>query len=226
MQLCRPIDISLDLTCCPLYHALGLIAVAVKKGLARRITVFYAEGKYPPAGLSEQPHEIFTSGEWQVAAVPGLSNPWTPGGTRLYVVAVGFEGNKTLRLCERREPDRVIIVFPEPGVFPEYPARTRHQNEALFERFGILDSALIRVNAGDTVGVWKALSRAQGFQETIPDVEYLCCGTKPHGLGMALQVLSNGNGVLCDIIAEERLHTDVKEAGSYWRYDIENLAAL
>ncbi len=222
----RPLDIGIDLTSCPIFHALGLTAFALENGLTRRLSFFYAEGEYPQPAEEDGWHELFTAGDWDVAAIPGLQNPWIPRSSRRYVVSVGFEGNRTLRLCERREPDNIVVLFPDPGVRPEYAERTRSQNASFFDRFALSDEAFLRANAADAIAAWKTLSEANIGGDAEYAVEYLCCGTKPHALGLALRALCSCQGVVSDIVAEERLLTNVKSAGVYWRYDLHDLSAL
>ncbi len=57
-------------------------------------------------------------------------------------------------------------------------------------------------------------------------VEYMCCGTKPHALGIALRSLCTGRGVVSDIVADEHLPTNVIASGVYWRYDIFDVSAI
>ncbi|MDA0919256.1 MAG: hypothetical protein O2945_09320, partial [Planctomycetota bacterium] len=157
---------------------------------------------------------------------PCLRYPWILQPNRMYVVAVGFEGNKTLRLCERREADSVHVLLPDPGVSPEYVDLTRMRNAALVDRFGIADQDLLRANAADAIEAWKVLSEKNVEQFDRYEVEYLCCGTKPHSLGIALRSLCVRHGVVSDVVADERIAADVEPAGVYWRYDIRNLSAL
>jgi hypothetical protein len=225
-RLRRPLHVGIDLTCCPIYYCLGLMAFLFNNGIARRLSLFYAEGEYPEASGREESHELFTAGEWEAVAIPGLQNPWIPRRSRLYLVSVGFEGYKTLRLCERREPDRVVILFPDPGVLPEYVDRTDEQNKLLLDRFSVKENSIIRANAADAVAAWKALTERNAERFDDNTVEYLCCGTKPHSLAIGLRSLCTKQGVVSDIVAEEHLSPNVKASGVYWRYDIFDLSAI
>ncbi len=113
-RLRRPLHVGIDLTCFPIYYCLGLVAYLLNNGIVARLSLFYAEGRYPDQHSGQDENELFTTGEWSAVAIPGLQNPWKPRRTRTYVVSVGFEGYKTLRLCERREPDRLVVLFPDP----------------------------------------------------------------------------------------------------------------
>ena len=225
-RLRRPLDVGIDLTCCPIYYCLGLIAFLFNNGIARRLSLYYAEGEYPEESGRDDCHEMFTAGEWEAVAIPGLQNPWIPRRSRLYLVSVGFEGYKTMRLCERREPDRVVILFPDPGVRPDYVARTLKHNKRLLDRFSVEEDSIIRANAADAVAAWKLLTarNAEDFKDNT--VEYMCCGTKPHSLAIALRSLCTKQGVVSDIVAEEQLSPNVKASGVYWRYDIFDLSAI
>ncbi|MBS0202019.1 MAG: hypothetical protein JSS49_03905 [Planctomycetes bacterium] len=222
----RPLHVGIDLTCCPIYYCLGLMAFLFNNGIARRLSLFYAEGEYPEVNGHEECHELFTAGEWEAVAIPGLQNPWIPRRSRLYLVSVGFEGYKTLRLFERREPDRIVVLFPDPGVLPDYVDRTYKQNKLLLDRFSINEGSIIRANAADAVAAWKALTERNAENFIDNTVEYLCCGTKPHSLAIGLRSLCTKHGVVSDIVAEEQLSPNVKASGVYWRYDIVDLSAI
>jgi hypothetical protein len=225
-RLRRPLDVGIDLTCCPIYYCLGLIAFLLNNGLTRRLSLFYAEGEYPEESIGDNCHELFTAGEWEAVAIPGLQNPWVPKRYRMYLVSVGFEGYKTLRLCERREPDKVALLFPDPGVRTDYVSRTLQHNQLLIDRFSIREDNILRANAADAVEAWKVMTTRNSEDFASSTVEYLCCGTKPHSLAIALRALCTKQGVVSDIIADEHLPTSVKASGVYWRYDIFDLSAL
>lgn len=222
----RPLHVAIDMTCCPPFIALGFLSLVFKGGHAHTASVFYAEGKYPDAGSADEHGELFTIGDWDVEGIPGLVNLWTPGRKRLYVVAVGFEGTKTLRLCERREPDAVVVLLPDPGVQPGYVDRALEQNRLLFERFDIQPPDYLRAGAADVVSAWRTLAESDVLLKRGSDVEFLCCGTKPHSLAMAIHVLSMESGTVCDVIAERSRNRAIEEAGVFWRYDIENRAVV
>jgi hypothetical protein len=225
-----PLEIGIDLTCCPLFVCLGLIAFLLESGVVRRVRVFYAEGAYAVDPANEDPHELFTAGEWSAIAIPGLQYPWSPRRSRTYVIAVGFEGYKTLRLCDRREPDRVVGLFPDPGVYPDYVDRTLRANALLFDRYAVDTTAgsesLIRANAADAVAAWKELTLRNPERFDDYSVEYLCCGTKPHSLAIALRALCTKQGVVSDILADQYLKPSVAASGIFWRYDISDLSAI
>ncbi len=222
----EPLKVGVDLTCVSAYVSLGLVAYLMETGIACKFSAFYAEGSYPEESAIEDEHDLFTAGDWKPVAIPDLRYPWILQPNRMYVVAVGFEGNKTLRLCERREADCIHVLFPDPGVSSEYVEWTRVRNAALIERFGIEDSELLRANAADAIEAWKTLTDRNVEDFDRCEVEYLCCGTKPHSLAIALRSLCTRQGVVSDIVADEKLPADVEPVGVYWRYEIRNGAAL
>ena len=225
-RLRRPLHVGIDLTCFQIYYCLGLVAYLLNNGIIGRMSLFYAEGRYPDKQGGQDGNELFTAGEWSAVAIPGLQNPWKPRRTRMYVVSVGFEGYKTLRLCERREPDRIVVLFPDPGVQPDYVDRCRNLNQPLFDRFSLTQEGIISANAADAVQAWQLMTLRNMEDFENDSVEYMCCGTKPHALGIALRSLCTGKGVVSDIVADEHLPTNVIASGVYWRYDIFDVSAI
>lgn len=222
VEVGRPLDVLLDLSTCPRYYAMGFLAQGIRQGIVATLTCFYAEGEYPPPS-PEDPGEEFTSGRWETRSAPMLAGTADPGNRRLYVVSVGFEGPKTFRAVSSDDPDRVVVLFPDPGVRADYPARTREKNDLLFKEFGIDDSRIVRAPAGDAIAAWRALDEANATQ---PDENpfYLCSGTKPHALAMAIHGLLTERPTVLYAKPVGHKETEISALGVYWSFRIQDLA--
>ncbi|MCH8043055.1 MAG: hypothetical protein IID44_04990 [Planctomycetes bacterium] len=225
-ELARPLRIFIDLSTCPRFLSLGLLSQAVLSGIASEVTVFYSEGDYPEEESEEDQHELFTAGGWDAVPVPGLEGEWDPDKKRAYLVSVGFEGSKTLRLVSRKEPDEVSLLFPDPGVKPEYVDRTRKRNAPLIKRFRIPDDRIIRSDAGDAIEAWKRLEEASIERPDEQNVYYVCCGTKPHSLALALRALTLRYPALLYIVPDRHRVVDVDALGVFWRFDLVDMSSL
>jgi hypothetical protein len=104
----RPISMLLDLSTCPRYYSLGLVATMLLHGIVDRFTILYSEGRYQPLDSDEQ--YAFTGGQWNLVPIPGLLGTPDPGKKEHLLISMGFEGDRTYRAVERREPDRLSLL--------------------------------------------------------------------------------------------------------------------
>lgn len=217
----RPLHVLLDLSTCPRYYAMAFLAQGFREGIVGTLTCFYAEGKYPP-NPPDLAVDQFTAGRWETHSVPGLTGTADPGKRRLYVVSVGFEGSKTFRAVSSDDPDRVLVLFPEPGVDPTYPERTKNNNRLLFTEYGIDEGSLIKAPAGDAIAAWERLAYGSlaGSEE---NPFYLCCGTKPHSLAMALHALIADRTTVLYAKPAGHKEIEIVPSGVYWSYRIEDV---
>jgi hypothetical protein len=222
----RPLRIFVDLSTCPRFYALDLLATCIKRGIAERVSIFYAEGKYPEEKTAADQYELFTAGGWNAAPIPALRGEWDPNKRRSYLVSIGFEGAKTLRLISRAEPDHVSVLFPDPGVYPEYVERTRKNNEQLFRSYAIRENQIVRAPAGDAIAAWRGLTEAALEKESRDNVYYVCCGTKPHSVALGLRALAAGYAAVLYIVPDRHKVVDTTPKGVYWRFDVQDVTAI
>lgn len=222
----RPRRAFIDLSTCPRYYGLGLLAGLFECGFAAEVCVFYAEGEYsldgPPLAAADFP---FSIGQWNTAPIPFLRGAVNPAKRKAFIVSVGFEGVKTARVLSKEDPDRVSLIYPIPGVRPEYEALSLECNAATAEEYGVRENSILRVHAADAVGVWKALgTRALDCAEE--ETYYLCCGTKPHALGMALRALCLKFPTVLYNVPETHTFVEVNPNGVFWRFDLRDVSAM
>ncbi len=218
----RPLNVLLDLSTCPRYYAMGFLAQGMRQGILASLTCFYAEGQYPPPSVEDLGEE-FTAGRWETRSAPMLAGTADPGRKRLYVVSVGFEGPKTFRAVSSDDPDRVVVLFPSPGVRDDYPERTREKNQLLFKEFGIDESRTLNAPAGDAIAAWKILdeSAVAGSDE---NPFYLCSGTKPHSMAMAVHGLLTERPTVLYAKPVGHKETEISPLGVYWIFCFRDLA--
>ena len=222
----RPLRAFIDLSTCPRYYGLGLFAGLFECGFAGEMCVFYAEGEYskqePPPLVADYP---FSIGQWNTVPVPFLRGTVNPTKKKAFVVSVGFEGVKTARVLSREDPGRVSLIYPIPGVRPEYEALALECNAAVAEEFSVQQGSTLRVHAADAIGVWRAMSAGtiDCYEE---ETYYLCCGTKPHALGMALRALCLKFPTVLYNVPEKHTFVEVNSNGVFWRFDIVDISAM
>lgn len=218
----HPMRVLIDLSTCPRYYALALVAGGMRKGLVESVTCFYAEGEYPEPGPTNT-NEQFTAGRWETRDVPYLTGTADPGKDRLYVVSVGFEGSKTFRAVSNDDADRVMILFPRPGVRPEYPDRTLASNRVLYEEYNVRGEDEIAAPAGDAIAAWRALAES-GAVRANENPFYLCCGTKAHSLGMALQALIDDRVTVLYAKPASHKEARITPLNVFWAFRIRDLS--
>lgn len=222
-----PLRILIDLSTCPRYYSLGVFAGAIRCGFAKSISVLYAEGRYQqPEGMHVRADFPFSLGEWRTVPVPYLEGMLNPKRKVYFVISAGFEGFKTSRVLATEDPDRVAILYPIPGTSPGYDADVRTRNLPIVDRYAIPESYQMSVAAGDAVAVWKALGEAQLERPDGENTSYLCCGTKPHALGLAARAICLRYPTVLYNVPDKHAPLDVYPTGVYWRYDFEDLSAL
>lgn len=220
----RSLKVLIDLSACPRYYSLGVLALCLSERLADSVTIFYAEGLYKE---DRDRHEFaFTGGRWKLVPVPYLSGLCDPGKERFYLVSIGFEGMRTLRAVTRADPDRVSLLFPNPGFRPEYVEITRKNNEELINEYRIPQEQIVESSAGDAIAAWKALDDLSLDRPADENSYYLCSGTKPHSVALALRALALEYPAVLYNIPEEHAVHETEPSGTFWRFDIRDLSAL
>lgn len=217
----HPIRLFLDLSTCPRYYAAGILAACFKSGLASFVSVFYAEGHYP-----DEAEVTFTYGQWRTVAVPELDGRYDPRNRRFFLVSVGWEGWRTLRVVSRADPDRVSILFPKPGFEKKYVEEAMKVNADLINRYCIPNNHIVNARAGDAVAAWKALNDAHVEERGGENVSYLMTGTKPHAIALALRAIVLEEPTVLYVVPEEHSVLRTVPNGIYWQFDIRDVTVL
>jgi hypothetical protein len=219
-DLDRPLRMLVDLSAMPRYFSLGALALGLDENVAESVDVFYAEGTYGQVvdrTLVEIPE--YTA-SWEAVAVPRLEGDWYPSHQRHFVVSVGFEAAKVARLAERWDPDVISVLFPSPGIKPEYETEAGNNNAAWMAQFGVGESDRILAPPADAIAVWSLLSRSERIDSYRDNVYCLLCGTKPHALGMALYSLSRERPAVMYVRPTMHEQKDISPNGTYWCYSL------
>jgi hypothetical protein len=221
-----PLRVLVDLSTCPRFYSLGMIVGVLRAGIAQTVTVLYAEGKYGKTPIPLTVDYPFTVGHWQAHPVPFLFGNAAPTRKKHFIVSVGFEGRRTARVLSKEDPDRVSVLFPRPGVRRGYVEQAWERNKETIEEYRIPKSNIINAPAGDAIAVWKNLANASLERPGLEEVSYLCCGTKPHSLGMALRAACLDFPTVLYNRPEAHSFVDVWPTGVYWQYEIRDLSSF
>lgn len=155
----RPLSVLVDLSAMARYFTLGAIAMALNDSVASHVDVFYSEARYGNViATSTVPFEEYVS-SWDTAAVPRLEGDWYPDQRRHFLISVGFEATKIARLVERWDPDDISILFPRPGLLPEYESHAASANQQWMKLYDISDNEVIQASPVDAVAAWSTVTK-------------------------------------------------------------------
>lgn len=219
----RPLSILFDLSPTPRFYSLTLLADCFKLGLAGKIDYFYNECTYPNKNDPLSDEEIaFTAGRWEAKHISNLIGASNPGLKNRFSVSIGFEGSKTLMILNGFEPDQVNVIIPCPGYSGDYVDRVRSANFELFKSFGVKVENEILSHAGDPVDVW--IKAGISLVDTDKWNDYfLCAGSKPHSLGLALAAYTLQAPTLIYSLPQKHNPVTVIPKADCWLYTINYL---
>jgi hypothetical protein len=224
VRLGRPISLLLDISTLPRFLTGAVLAMGLARGISSRLTVFYSEGTY--TGDVGDLQGIFTGERWKFVPINGLEGHYDSSKSRFYLVSVGFEGSKTLRYVSTHEPDRVSVLIADPGFEASYAARSRANNEDLIRYFHIPPEQTANAHAGDAVAVWSELDVRYFERFESENVSYLCCGTKPHSLGLMLRAMCLGSPCVLYNIPDQHKVINTQPTGKVWTYEFHDVTRL
>lgn len=220
----RPLNICLDISAIPRYCVLSALGMCIKNGIASEMVFLYAEGDYKID--AENVKYISQVGGWKKINIKALESVYDPAKRDFYLVSIGFEGNRTLRVTSESEPRRVSLLFPDPPVKDGYVEETAKENRRLIEKYRIPETQIIRAAAGDAIEAWKKLTVLMLERPESENAFYLCCGTKPHALALGLRALAKEFGTVVYYIPDRKVPTDVGANGTFWKYTIRDISVL
>jgi hypothetical protein len=117
-------------------------------------------------------------------------------------------------------------MIAKPGYCPAYVKRAMESNENLIREFVIPKSQIINAPGSDAIASWQILDQSGLHREQKENCFYMCCGTKPHSLALALSAISSGYpAVLYNIPEEHRVHK-TRPNGVFWTYTLRNTTAI
>lgn len=225
VRLKRPIDLVVDMTCLPKYYLLLTLGFALKAGVVRSITFFYAEGQYAPAGakVALAKDHSFTHGEWTSFPVPYLEGELNPDRKVRVIASVGFETFQARKFIRSYEAERHILVTPNPGFTVEYEVRSDAEAHALASNLDVAAEEMIRAPAGGVVATSAEVMTVLDADDRFNDIG-LCLGTKPQALGMGIAAQLRPRFTLVCRVPSTYVEADTPALGKSWIYMIEDLS--
>jgi len=227
LNLGRPLNILFDLSTCPRYIPLSTLARGFDLGFIKYIDFTYRECIYPTSekGIVTGEEEIkFTKGQWSTIPISGLTSNASPSAMTEYIVSLGFEGNKTLQVINKADPEFVKVLTPNPGFVEDYNSRVIDDNAELLSTFSIDPNHFINATAGDAIEAWDMVDNYRNVSNKLNNYVYLCAGTKAHSLALTLSALCSDNTSVLYNLPLEHSYVDISMTDKYWLYSIVNYA--
>lgn len=228
-----PLKLLFDLSTCPRFISLSTLCKSFDLGIVKSFDFVYGECEYPALseGLfksdesfsQDKEETVFTGGVWTPKSIEGISSGYSVTGTSEYIVSVGFEGNKTLQILNKYDPNSVAVLIPNPGFKEQYNDRVIADNSELIDIYRVRDKGQISSPAGDAIDAWKKLNeyRKGGVHD---NYVYICAGTKSHSLALVLSALTNKNTEVLYNLPEKHEYVPIKAIERYWVYSVVNNA--
>ncbi len=220
----KSLKIFIDICSLPRFYLGLLMGFVFKNELVSSVTLFYAEGDYKNSGFQPNDYE-FTTGRWKLIKIPMLEGNNDPYKRKFTFISVGFEGTKTLQMVDGIDPDRIAILFPDPGFSKEYTNTTKKQNSDLIKEYNIPKDNIIKAPAGNAILAWKALNEASIEKPNDENTFYLCCGTKPHSLALVLNSISKDYPTVMYRLPDGHPFADIEPNGIFWGFKINDLTS-
>lgn len=218
----RPLKVFLDMTSCPKHVFLDILAFSLADALCSHVCLTYGEGEYH----SNRSKLVFASGDWDSAIVPGYRGMPDPERRRFFLVSLGFEGERSLRMVSRYEPDRVSLLVPFPGFCSDYSRRAVENASLLVDEYRIPDDQVRRAPAADVAAALETLQDPGIYRKGTEEITFLCLGTKPHALAMGLHATQNPETILLYNRPARYELVEATFSGRWWVYTIIDPTAL
>lgn len=202
--------------------------------MVRDIYLFYAEVEYALGPVSSPIVEMdgegrltlanrtesgfsLTSGKWSTVTIPYLDGFSSPERPRHMLVSLGGEGTKTQALLEQYEPEIISLIYPVPGISDRYDRIVRSDNEGVEARFKGRISDRVDKSYGTVESVFQYCCD-RFVNRGAEDVYFLCCGSKPHSIGLALATRVLDGPTLVVRVPTSYMETDNQPTGVSYLY--------
>ncbi len=236
----RPGDrIFVDVSSFPKSHMLTLFGILLRATIIKDISLFYAEADYVLEPVSSPVVTVsddgtltlasrtasgfsLTSGAWSTMTIPYLDGLSSPERPRHMLVSLGGEGVKTQALLEQYEPEVVSLIYPVPGISERYDQIARYENSVVGARFKERIASSVDCPYGSAGEVFRYCCDSY-INNDSEDVYFLCCGSKPHAIGLALAVRVLNGPTLVVRVPTSYMERNNPPTGASYLYSIRKI---
>jgi hypothetical protein len=206
----------IDITGSPKPYFMALLAWLRDRIESPAITLFHAGGHYEK-NQDQTTAFCFTEGFSEFIWVPHLWGQIDPRKPWMYFFLLGFEGNRSIEIYDRFEPEYVTALIGNPGYRPDYTAIAEEKNadflhEAVPEK--------IYANAADAIETWKKLDGKIIEAQEQSNICIVPLGPKPHALGGCLACLTDRVPAALYLMPRAYKVRDVPRGDLMWKYEV------
>jgi hypothetical protein len=121
-----------------------------------------------------------------ILSIPGCEGGPVPLFKAVAVFGLGFEGLASLCVLDRLEPDIVYSYLASPAAFPDYPDRTRRNNQELLDNYSRVN---LELPLASVATAYRLLGELIEPHRADADITLVPMGPKPHVLAAILLAL-------------------------------------
>jgi len=208
----------IDITGIPLIYSVALVRYLKLLFPSPTLYLLNVSGKYEEDGKKGIPQ--FSDGQKENIYIPGyygkpdFAKPW------LYILLLGFEGNRSLSIYKMNEPDYVKAIVAEPGYQNEYCSKAIEINKRFLSEAKITESDLIKIGAGDPITVYDKILELYEDYKDRANICLVPLGTKPHAIGAGLAALKQKRMAIMYQVPKSYSMNETKAAKDMWIYII------
>ena len=206
----------MDITGSPKPYYMGLLGWLRDRVESPALTLFHTEAHYEQKHSREEAF-CFTEGFSRYIWVPRLWGQPDPRLPWTYMFLLGFEGDRSLEIYERFEPDYTVALISDPGYQPGYTEVAKERNRVFLAE---AKPELFYTDAADPIGTWRELEKRIGIAQVKSNVCIVPLGTKPHALGGCLAALSTRTPAVLYLMPRGYKARDVPRGKALWKYEI------
>jgi hypothetical protein len=206
----------MDITGSPKPYYMGLLGWLRNRVESPLLTLFHTEARYEEKHSPDEAF-CFTEGFSRYIWVPRLWGQPDPRLPWTYMFLLGFEGDRSLEIYERFEPEYTVALISDPGYQPGYTEIAKDRNRVFLTE---AKPEIFYTNAADPIGTWSELERRITKTQAKSNVCIVPLGTKPHALGGCLAALAARTPAVLYLMPRSYKARDVPRGKSLWKYEI------
>jgi hypothetical protein len=173
--------VTVDVTCFTRRHLLQLLQALDLAGYLAKARFLYSQ----PTDYYTGENAPVSKGVASVRTVLGFAGRNRPSRDSMLILFVSFEGRRGQAMWEHLEPNRIVVVIPDPPYRPEWKGRAEEQNRFLLS--SIPQESVKSAHFGDpqdTVRLLRSIVFEDGAGGERYNYRIGALGTKAQVLGM------------------------------------------
>lgn len=164
--------------------------------------------KHFSEGISRDIYIPYYEGE------PNFSKPWN------YIFLLGFEGERSLSILKKCDPDFCNVIVADPGYANNYKELALEQNECFLKELSLKDEDLSYIDVGKIINVYDKIGQIETNLKSEMNICIVPLGSKPHALGAGIYALIHPEVSIMYQIPQKYYLKEIKRGKYIWLYKI------